>query len=108
MSSQLVFRDQLLNVTNGATITSSPIPMRGNKVVLSSTVINADSATGTAVIEASYDGLAWSALSGSTSLASFGNAKNAVGSVSQAFVRVKATVTAGTTLFDAWLAFSEQ
>ena len=63
-----VFRHQFLSTTSGAAanLTSSAIPMRGNKAAVSVTIINVTTAgaTLTAQVQGSYDGLAWEAISG--------------------------------------------
>ncbi len=108
-----VFRDQYLE-GNTITITSDPVPARGNKVVLNATVTNATTgSTTTFTLEGSYDGLAWErpAAISIGIVAPIGNDNVPFAGMDYAYVRVHAALTAGTTpksLFDASLAFSEQ
>ena len=110
-----VFRDQYLEGTT-VTITSDPVPARGNKVVMNLTVTNAASASDTTILtlEGSYDGLAWerptTTPTTATVTGTIGNTTASLASMDYAYVRIHATTgnAAYKTLFDASLAFSEQ
>lgn len=104
-----VFRSQFL--ASGQKITSGPIAAMGNKLVLTSTIINISGATCTFYVDGTYNGGAsWvdniaSALAPTT----FGVPTPATSSALDfPHVRVRVESTGGATLFDATLAFSEQ
>ena len=108
-----VFKDQYLE-GNTITITSNPIPARGNKCVVSVTVLNASSsATTTVNLEGSYDGKAWERPTTAVTVAisdfGNGNAASAAGEFDYSYVRLAATTGASDkTIFDASVAFSAQ
>ncbi len=106
------FRNQYLDGTVPE-ITSQPIPMQGNRLVMALTVINISGASAGFNFRAqgSYDGLAWINLGVGKDVAAFGYDSEAVASVDVSFVRVRVKSTAGTSpkaIFDVSLAMSQQ
>ena len=91
------FRNQYLDGTV-TEITSQPIPMQGNKLVMALTIINISGASASFNFRAqgSYDGLAWINLGAGKDETAFGYDSEAIGSVDVSFVRVRVKTTAGT------------
>ncbi|MCB9833814.1 MAG: hypothetical protein H6807_15235 [Planctomycetes bacterium] len=109
-----VFKNQYLEDST-ITMTSAPIPARGNKVVVSVTVLSAlDSGTVTTVaLQGSYDGKAWVGTTLTTTTLPItgvmGYGSGSLSNVDFAYVRLAASVSASDkTIFDASVAFSKQ
>ena len=104
-----VFDSRALNAAGGATsLTSEPMPARGNRVYLAATCVTMNTGPCVLTIEGSYDGTTWVAVGTTGTLTAFGylTPEPTVATLTTPMVRVKAVLTAGDVLFEASLAFA--